>query len=282
MRHVRNPSSEDTAMGRGLSGLKAALASALALWLAATGASAQDCGREVSCSVGGGTYRAVLPEDGPNAPWVLYLHGYSGTSEGAMQRASLIDAFLSRGMAVVAPDGQPFAGEGPPDWSVADTFDWPREDTVFLSAVIADAAERFDLDADRLLIAGYSRGGSMAWDLACRAPGLARAFASQSGAFWEPLPDACAGPVHLFHMHGLADRTVSFEGRKAVFFEHPFHQGSVMSGLDVLRDVNGCWGAAEFTEEDAHFVKRWECDRGSLTLVMGPFGHNRQADTSAR
>ena len=59
-----------------------------------------------------------------------------------------------------------------------------RDDVAFIRSVIDDAAERFHLDRDRVLLTGFSRGASMVWDVACIAPDTATAYASVSGGFW--------------------------------------------------------------------------------------------------
>ena len=75
-----------------------------------------------------------------------------------------------------------------------------------------DAAAR-GVDRSRVLLAGFSRGGSMVWDVACHAPVTARAYAPVAGAFWEPLPASCQGGADLFQTHGWADRVIPLEGR---------------------------------------------------------------------
>ena len=82
-----------------------------------------------------------------------------------------------------------------------------------MDAVRADLLARWPIEPDRILVTGFSQGGSMVWDLACRRGSDYGAFAAVSGAFWEPLPERCAGgPVDLLHIHGTTDRTVPMAG----------------------------------------------------------------------
>ncbi|MEO1277156.1 MAG: hypothetical protein AAFV96_17910, partial [Pseudomonadota bacterium] len=94
------------------------------------------------------------------------------------------------------------------------TIEHPRDDVEFLAAVLRDSASR-GVDRDRVLLAGFSRGGSMVWDLACRAPVMARAYAPIAGAFWEPLSERCAGPVDLYHMAAGVQHEVEPTGQGA-------------------------------------------------------------------
>ncbi|MEM7613826.1 MAG: polyhydroxybutyrate depolymerase, partial [Pseudomonadota bacterium] len=161
---------------------------------------AQDCGAaENACEVAGGTYNVALPE-AASPPMVVFLHGYGGSGASSVRNEGFAARFTERGYALIAPSGQIDAEERfRRDWEIDDGFDMPRDDVAFLSAVIADAAGRFDLDQSRVLVSGFSRGGSMVWDFACAAPEAATAFAAVAGGFWEPIQQDCVGPVHLHH-----------------------------------------------------------------------------------
>jgi polyhydroxybutyrate depolymerase len=127
-----------------------------------------------------------------------------------------------------------------------------------------------------VLLAGFSRGASMVWDIACRAPASARAYAPVSGAFWEPLPTACEAPVDFFHSHGWADRVVPIEGRS--FRDGAVVQGDVFAGLKILRQTNGCTArqpdAAPMEATSDLWLRRWtSCLHGRLDLMLHPGGH---------
>ncbi|MEL6203963.1 MAG: PHB depolymerase family esterase [Pseudomonadota bacterium] len=269
------PATSNPALGI-IGALVATIAAALPLSVGACGTS------DALCAIEGGTYRAALPEASEAAPFVVFLHGYGASSGTPMGRETLLVPFLARGIAVIAPEGLRWNGDGGRDWGVNDGHDWPRDDKAFIAAVAQDAAERFGLDPSQMLIAGYSRGGSMAWDFACARPDLAHALAAQSGAFWEPMADTCEAPVPVFHSHGMADRMVPFEGRSLTWDGESFTQGNVMKAIDVWREVNGCRGPSQFEDEVGHWTKRWECSKAPITLSLGPWGHNRQPDWADR
>ena len=239
-------------------------------------AAAEACGGpDVPCTVEGGEYHAALPPDAENPPAVIWLHGYARSGKAMIQKAGYVEPFTARGYAVIMPNGQPWAASGKLDWGVVDGFEWARSDIAFIRAVRADAIARFGLDPARILIAGFSRGGSMTWDLACLATETGKAFAAVAGAFWEPMATDCASPVHLFHTHGFNDRLVPFEGRKGVFQGYDFVQGNVMKGIDVLRRENGCMGSAQNSFGDnGSMQKDWsECTAGSIRLRLTTGGH---------
>jgi polyhydroxybutyrate depolymerase len=225
--------------------------------------------------VTGGEYFASLPEAATNPPAVIWLHGYARSGKGMIQKHAYVDPFIRRGYVVIMPNGQSFPATDPLDWGVSDGYDWARDDVAFLGAVRADAVERFGLDPSRILIAGFSRGGSMVWEVAFHAPELARGFAAVAGAFWEPMVEDCAAPVHLFHTHGFKDRMVPFEGREMTWDGVDFVQGNVMKGVDVWRRENTCMGSAKNSfVSDGSMQKEWtNCSAGSVRLKLTKGGH---------
>jgi polyhydroxybutyrate depolymerase len=246
---------------------------------------AQGCGEVGNpCKVDGGKYFVAAPE----APTgiVLWLHGHGGSGAKAVKNAGFTRNFRARGLAFVAPDGQPepFDNGKPLDWGVRDGRVAPRDDIAFLTAVLDDAQTRMGLGQAPVLLAGFSRGASMAWDLACAKPERFTGVAAVAGGFWGPMTTDCAGPINLFHTHGFADRTVPLEGRWGTFHGFKYHQGNIFTGLDVWRRENGCAGAADQSlTEDGPWQKRWTgCDAGSITLQLWPGGHGIPKGWSGR
>ena len=166
------------------------------------------------CKVETGEYRIALPEGIERPGAMVWLHGWGGSANGGMRNTGFRDQLAVRGMAYVTADGRITSTRYKnKNWAVHDGRDYERDDIAFLTELIDDLVTRHGIDRERILLAGFSRGGSMVWDVACRAPDLARAYAPVAGAFWEPMWESCEGPVDLFHAHGWTDRTVPLEGR---------------------------------------------------------------------
>ena len=250
----------------------------LAATVAAAPAWAQDvCGRGgAPCTVEGGSYHAVLP-DAPSGGAVVLLHGFGGSGDGMLGATGVVDAITARGYAVIAPNGLPFAeGDTRGSWSFLPDEIRPRrrDEGAFLAAVVQDASDRYGVDPDRTLLAGFSAGGFLVNYLACETPDAFPAYAPVSGGFWRPHPDACAGPVRLLHTHGFQDSTVPLEGRPLRGGQ--FIQGDIFEGLGIWRDANGC----EWDDPDAYAVtgpfqrRRWDCAPGAaLEFALFDGGH---------
>ena len=247
------------------------------LCLAPLDALADGCGvPEAECPTANGFYRLVLPENasGP-VPALVFLHGGSSTAASVTSNTAMLAELSARGYALIAPEGQTRSSRPGKNWSVRDNRILPRDDTAFIAEVLDDAA-RHGIDRRRVLLAGFSRGASMVWDIACHAPTTARAYAPVAGAFWEPLPDSCEAPVYLFHSHGWTDRVVPIEGRS--FRDGTVVQGDVFAGLTVLRRTNGCNlrqpDSAPMEGDGNLWFRNWSaCAGGRLVLMLHPGGH---------
>lgn len=235
------------------------------------------CGADpAACEMSSGTYHAALPENSDNPPVLVFLHGYGSSGENAISLTRMVQPALDRGYAVLAPDGLPRStdGSGPASWNFYPG--WPgRNEAVFLADVVEDAADRFGINPDRVLLSGFSAGGFMVNYLACESPDAFSAYAPVAGGFWRPHPKSCLGPVRLFHTHGWVDTTVPLEGR--LLGGGRFQQGDIFAGLEIWRDANACADEkpSSFDTTGAFLRRLWEaCEPGSaLEMALFPGGH---------
>jgi polyhydroxybutyrate depolymerase len=259
--------------------LHASLACLLALCLAAAPARAQACGTpEGECPTADGFYRLALPEDpeGGSVPALFYLHGWGGSSAGVMKNAAMRKALAARGYALIAPEGdRTVPGRKQRSWGIRNGRTYARDDISFIAQVMDDAVQ-YGIDRDRILLTGFSVGGSMVWDTACHAPRTARAYAPIAGAFWESLPEVCQAPVDMFHTHGWTDRVVPIEGRKVA--NGTLTQGDVFASLAILRETLGCDPHIPDTmpldEDSNYWLRSWSnCPAGRIDFMLHPGGH---------
>ena len=245
--------------------------------LAAAPSLALDCGGETApCRLANGEYHMAAPEDWRGGPAVIYLHGYGGNGAKVIRNEDFVRRFTQRGYALIAPTGLPWREGEPTDWSVRDGATYPRDDIEFLGDVLKDATARAGVDPDRVLLSGFSRGGSMVWEVACLHPGFARAYAPVSGGFWLPMTQDCVGPVQMLHTHGFADTVVPLEGRAIPNSEIGIVQGDIWEGLQLWRRENASpSNAAEHEIADGLWRKKWDCELGGLELILHRGGHGR-------
>lgn len=260
------------------------LALGLLASLCVTGSTAplHACSAKTACTVEGRDYFIALPEDTTRPlPAVVYIHGWGGSGAGALRNSGMVNGYLNRGFAVIAPDGRLRQSGGGRSWAFHPRSELQADDIAFLQNVRDDATERFDLDPERILLAGFSISGSMTAYTACLAPDSFAAYAPIGGNFWRPHPTTCTGPVRMLHTHGWSDGTVPLEGRvvNRLPADDPdaFAQGDIFYALNLWRDTNGCrhLKADRFDMTGPFWRRAWDrCVEGSaLEFALFPGGH---------
>ena len=251
----------------------------VAMLLTSGQAFALDCGDKTEpCKIATGEYHIALPDEWQGGPAVMHLHGYGGTGAKVVGNKEFVKKFTMRGYAFIAPTALPWLDNKPADWSVRDGWNtYPRSDVRFLREVLEDAAVRANVNVEQVLLTGFSRGGSMVWEVACLAPDLARGYAPASGGFWLPATEDCLRPVHMLHTHGFADKIVPLEGRAIHSEEYDvtITQADIWQGLMLWRRENECpRNAAEHDTTEGLWRKRWTCEHGSLEIILHQGGHS--------
>ncbi|SFH80770.1 alpha/beta hydrolase family esterase [Albimonas pacifica] len=266
-------------------GIGRALAAALALATAALPAGpAAACGTaETACAVSGpfgaGEYRLALPEGAEGAsaaplPVVMVLHGYGGQAAVAIRSPTLAGEWLAAGYAVIAPQGAPRSQGDPGGAWNARGEPGARDDVAFLRAALADAASRAPIDAAGALLGGFSGGGMMTWRVACEAPDAFRAYLPVAGLLWRPLPETCAGPAPMLHLHGWSDPVVPLEGRSVAGGR--ITQGDLFAGLGLMRAANGCAkdDPDGYRLDPRFWLREWTgCAGAPLAFALHAGGH---------
>jgi polyhydroxybutyrate depolymerase len=192
------------------------------------------CGPESDCMVGDRSYRLYVPDgEGPMGAF-FFAHGHEGSGGGAMSNMALRHLADEIGMAFVALDS------AEAEWDVPHTPYEPdrteNHELAYVTAVLADLPNHFDLDPTRIVASGFSSGGMMTWTLVCDLPEPVAGFVAMSGTFWAPVPETCtAPPRNVVHIHGTEDRIVPFEGRDI----GEAHQGNVPEAIAMYRAYGG-------------------------------------------
>jgi polyhydroxybutyrate depolymerase len=234
---------------------------ALALLAASNSAKAACFDSPGACKVAGGSYHVAWPPGVPRdktVPAVVALHSYKGSGLGLIKSGKMIKTILARGYAVITPEGTNGS------WQFREGG---RDDVAFIRAVADDAAKRGNIDRGRMLLAGFSVGGSMVAYMACRSPGSFKGYAPVSGNFWKPEPKTCAGPVNYLHTHGSTDQTMPIAGRSV---GSGMRQANLLESMATLARASGC----EDADQKSAVTRSWKGCNSSFRLVMHPGGHS--------
>ncbi len=146
------------------------LLAALAICLG-TGAHAGCLDAPDPCETPMGSYHIVLPDGATGqVPALMFLHGAGGSGASAVRPGGMARAALERGYAVIGPNGLDRPGRFRTGWSFHPDRPAQRDEMAFLTGVRDDAARRFGIDPSRVILAGFSIGGSMTSYIACADP----------------------------------------------------------------------------------------------------------------
>ncbi|MEO0386104.1 MAG: PHB depolymerase family esterase [Pseudomonadota bacterium] len=235
------------------------------------------CGSDTDCALGDRTYRILMPEGVERPGAVVFAHGYRGSASGTMRSQGLRDMAAELGVALVAVKSYA------EDWRIpgvpADPTTDGAQERQYFSALVPALAERHGIDTDRLLLAGFSAGGMVTWQMACDLGDLFAGFAPIAGTFWVPVPSTCASaPVNLIHTHGTSDKIVPLAGRPIA----ETHQGDVEKAVSVLRVAGGYDNPVDVPAEGMVCTAESTPDNHVLELCLHDGGHSMRASYVAR
>jgi polyhydroxybutyrate depolymerase len=162
----------------------------------------------------------VIPRDyDPTVshPLVIVLHGF-GPYTGVIQSAffGVTDMVESKDFVLVLPNGT-LNEDGDRFWNGA-TYccdpDNAVDDVGYLSGLIEEAKQIYNIDAKRVYLIGHSNGGFMSFRMACEASELITAIVSLAGSTFADEADCTPAtqPVSVLAVHGTADSTILYDG----------------------------------------------------------------------
>ncbi len=149
-----------------------------------------------------------------DAPVIIVLHGGFGNKETAADTSRFHELADTEGFVVVYPNA--LARRGNRHWNSGGPRDVERwqgrngvDDVGFLEKVINKVRRRYPVGSAAFVV-GMSRGGMMAYHLACRSDKF-DGFAPVGASL---LVEDCQPPQvsNLYHTHGALDEIVKWEG----------------------------------------------------------------------
>jgi polyhydroxybutyrate depolymerase len=176
------------------------------------------------------SYLVHVPQDHQNTgplPLVVVIHGAFSTAKEIETQSGFSELADKEKFIVVYPNGAFGILGFLQHWNAGHCCGRAAAENIddigFLDAVIADAAERFNIDRHRIYMAGHSNGGMLAYRYAAErsetVAAIATAAASIGGRASEddpvwviPLPER---PVPLIVFHGKEDRNVPYRGGRS-------------------------------------------------------------------
>ena len=134
--------------------------------------------------------------------------------------------------------------KGDPYWEPGDVgADIAINDVMFARRLVADVANKLQIDIEKTFAVGFSNGGMMAYDLACTAADIFESVAIMSGV---RLDGACDESISksVLHFHGSDDSVIPLDGSgdfPSVYSSIDFwvEQNQIPEGSEVSSVLNG-------------------------------------------
>jgi polyhydroxybutyrate depolymerase len=150
-------------------------------------------------------------------PLVVVLHGF-GPFGGRIQAGffGLLDVVDEKDLVMLLPDGT-LNEDGDRFWNGASFCCDPDnaiDDVTYLTGLIEEAKQTYNIDAKRVYLVGHSNGGFMSFRMACEASESITAIASLAGSTFADAADCKPEtlPVSVLALHGTADTTILYDG----------------------------------------------------------------------
>lgn len=195
--------------------------------------------------------------EAPGCGLILELHGDTGTGLLMDAHTNLRALGAQHGFIVVAPTGPPYGGGQPGST-------WHSSTDAAVVALVKEIAAVFRVDAHKIHVTGFSRGGFVTWRLACDHADLfasaAPAGAGNGNNFGEPTCFSAgrtpARKLPLLFLMGRTDVSVGY--------------GSMTAIRDAAITNYGATGPTILAQNAAYTHNRWTGPTGE---VIETFDH---------
>jgi polyhydroxybutyrate depolymerase len=206
----------------------------------------------------------IPPHYDPDSSYALVLnfHGHGSTDFKQARLTGFTQLAYQQNFIVVYPQGV-VGPDGKTGWDAGLHFDPRVNDVLFVSNLLSHLQATLCINPYRIFATGFSNGGGMTYELACKLSGRIAAFAPVSGSYAPPV-DGCnpTRPVPIMEFHGTADRTVPYYGN-IVRNEPP-----IDLWLQDWATRDGCTkGPITFYNKHDIIGQQWLDCRGDVTVI---------------
>jgi polyhydroxybutyrate depolymerase len=187
------------------------------------------------------TYLSYVPASyDPSAPvpLIISLHGFVEWPAHQMQVSGWNDLADEYGFIVVYPSGTKFPRRWQAGSRIEDSTD-PMLDVIFISDLIDELEQQYNIDPNRIYANGLSNGGGMSYLLGCALSERIAAVGGVAGAYAFPLQECHPSrPVPMIAFHGTADPIVPYQG--GISGDNRFDLPDVPQWMAARAALNGC------------------------------------------
>jgi polyhydroxybutyrate depolymerase len=185
-------------------------------------------------------------------PLVVVFHGGGNTPENASERFGVSEKAEEEGFIVVYPNASEIMLDG---WNIG--YGWYTTDFFgeigrlwvdelgYTKKIVAKTQKNYNIDPDRIYLAGHSNGAMMAYYFAAKFSNKIAAIASNGGCIGGHVKDykmvmipEPKNPVSIAIFHGRLDPLVPYNG--GWDYKNSFYCTSVAEAVSFWVEHNGC------------------------------------------
>lgn len=188
-------------------------------------------------------YLLYIPENFTGSepvPILFSLHGAGGTKESQYELSQFNVLADSENFILITPEATGINGGNLTFWN--QQSDPGRADDVgFIDALIDEIDNRYNIDLDRIYIAGSSNGAFMTLEIACQLNDRIAAAAAVKGYMSSDQISNCnpTHPTPIIQMHGTTDPLVPYSGLDpTIQFWTTFNQTDANPLVTTLPDID--------------------------------------------
>jgi polyhydroxybutyrate depolymerase len=213
-------------------------------------------------------YEPSSIEESTSLPVVFNFHGYGSNADEQLFYGDFRQLSEQEGFLLIVPQGSLL--EGNTHWNSDSSFTSKStaDDTGFVSQIIDEISQRYEVDASKIYAVGMSNGGAMSIYLACSLGKRIAAVASVTGFMSSDLRANCEvdAPMSVLLIHGTADGVVSWD--------NGLGGGSILSIAEFWAAHNECATFRSETFDDYNgdgvsgvLHQHSDCSNGTLVQV---------------
>lgn len=136
-------------------------------------------------------------------------------------------------------------------------------DVKFISTLIDNISNRFNVNRKKVYVTGMSNGGMMAYRLAAELPNKIAAAAIVSGDMVAPKDESRQGIVPILHIHAIPDTKVPFAGGVGIGgYDFP----PAMDGINYWVKRNDCSKDPVTIQYEGYEVSSWSNSNGVVLV----------------
>lgn len=215
------------------------------------------------------SYRVVTPRnyrEGTDYPLVVMLHGYRDRGKQIEFYSGMSNLGDQEGFIALYPEGLSRSWNG--DFCCGKSRQDGIDDVGFIDTLIERISRDYQINTEKIFVAGFSNGGILAQKLVNERPGRfagAAVVMSGSGTNEQSLEISSSRTSMLF-MHGDSDTYVPLDEDSPV--RSGFNFNTQKETVEKWRQAQQCEATPQTTENDTFTKQAYSCEGSSLVSYI--------------